>query len=127
MISFMAGRIENTRQTGAWGETIACELLSGQGFEILERNVYTEYGEIDIIASRAGWIHMVEVKTRRTAPFGHPEEAITETKLQHIIESAAFYLQQNPSLGLDYQIDVIAIQLHPDGKESEITHFENAI
>lgn len=121
----MTDRIENTRQTGAWGETIACEILRGQGFEILERNVHT-YGEIDIVVSKAGRIHMVEVKTRRTASFGYLEEAITETKLRHMIESAAFYLQQNPYLGQDYQIDVIAIQIHPYEKKSEITHFENA-
>jgi putative endonuclease len=123
----MADRIENTIQTGVWGETIACKFLSVQDYEILERNVYTEYGVIDIVPSKAGRIHMVEVKTKRTKTFGHPEEAITEKKLRHLIESAAFYLQENPSLGQDYQIDVIAIQIHPDGKKSEIIHFENAI
>ena len=123
----MVERKENTKKIGAWGETLACDYLIRQGYEIVSRNVFTEYGEIDIVARRADRIHMVEVKTRRTDAFGRPEEAVTPKKLRHMIDSAAAYLQQNPDLGQNYQIDVIAIQVQPDGKDSEITLFENVI
>jgi putative endonuclease len=63
---------KNTRQIGAWGEQAARSYLEKQGFGILFQNVYTEYGEIDLVARKDGRLHMVEVKTRRTKTFGHP-------------------------------------------------------
>ncbi len=118
---------ENTRQIGNWGETVACEYLASQGFEILERNVYTEYSEIDIVSRKADQIHMIEVNTRRSFKFGHPEESIIEKKQQHMLESAQAYLQANPSLFVDYQFDLIAILIGKDGSQSELTYFTNAI
>jgi putative endonuclease len=42
----------NSRQSlGRWGEALAAEYLCRHGYTILERNVRTPYGEIDLIAS----------------------------------------------------------------------------
>ena len=118
---------QNNRKIGAWGETIACEYLKQQGFEIVDRNVYTDYGEIDIVARFSDRFHIIEVKTHRSDNFGYPEEAITDKKRQHMYESAEAYLQTQPDPVSDYQTDVIAIRVGPDGQTSEITYFENAI
>jgi len=37
------------RNIGKWGEDLAAAYLEGKGYFILDRNVYTSYGEIDII------------------------------------------------------------------------------
>jgi putative endonuclease len=115
---------KNTRKIGNWGESRAREFLQARGFEVLDQNVYTEYGEIDLVARKDDRLHFVEVKTRQTGSYGHPEEAITPRKLQHMIESAQGYLQSYPDRETDYQIDVVAIQVDPQGNQ-DIWLFEN--
>ncbi len=53
------------RRLGEWGEDIAVNFLRRHKFEIIERNFYTDYGEIDIVAKSGGDYYFVEVKTRR--------------------------------------------------------------
>ena len=117
---------QNSREFGAWGEEAARAYLERVGFEVLYQNVYTEYGEIDLVARKDGRLHMVEVKTRRTRAFGFPEESLTERKHQLMQDSAQAFMQANPDLGADFQIDVIAVQVMPD-KTYEVTYFENAV
>ena len=128
----------NQRQRlGRWGESQAAEYLVDQGYRVLERNVRTPYGEIDLVAQLAeANIYssdtslitvFVEVKTRSTSTFGLPEESVTARKREHMIAAARSYLQEHPELGDAWRIDVIAIQrLRPDRPPS-IHHFENAI
>lgn len=60
---------EDRRRTlGTLGERIACEHFQRLGFAVLERNVRTRYGEIDLIAFGAGTLVFAEVKTRRVSP-----------------------------------------------------------
>ena len=121
----MVGK-KTTRELGKWGEAQAKAYLEDQGFEVISQNVYTDYGEIDLVATRADQIHFVEVKTRSNKRFGHPEESVTPAKLRHMIDSAESFLQQHPDLKGSWQIDVIAIQVSDHGK-LEIEVFENAI
>ena len=115
------------QELGKWGEMKAKSFLEERGFKVISQNVFTEYGEIDLVAKRDGQIHFVEVKTRSTTQYGHPEESITSNKLSHMIASAEAFMQEHPEFGGGWQIDVIAIQItHPDG-HPEIRFFENAI
>ena len=55
---------------GAKGEESAVKLLEDNGFTILKRNYSVHnVGEIDIIAGKAGEIHIVEVRTRLNAGY----------------------------------------------------------
>jgi putative endonuclease len=111
---------------GRWGEQAAAEYLETKGFQILDHNVRTPYGEIDLVAEFDQQLVFVEVKTRSSTRFGHPEEAVGEDKITHIIESAQSFLQEQPNPDQDWRIDVVAIVRLP-GEEPEITHFENAV
>ncbi len=111
------------QRVGHWGEEAAAEYLVGHGYEILDRNVRTPYGEIDLIARREGVVAFVEVKSRATRTLGPPEIAVTPRKRQHMLSSAAHYAQDNDIE--HWQIDVIAVQR--SGPRAEITHFENAV
>ncbi|RLD04580.1 MAG: YraN family protein [Chloroflexota bacterium] len=117
------------QQLGRWGETKAAEYLEKQGYKIIDRNAYTQYGEIDIVAQQTikntPYTIFVEVKTRTTTTFGYPEEAITNLKREHILASAMAYLQENPQLSDNWQVDVIAIRRLNTKTEPEIRHFEN--
>lgn len=61
------------RARGLLGEELAAAHLLRRGYSILERNVRTRHGEIDLIAYGAGAIVFVEVKTRRCATRGGVE------------------------------------------------------
>lgn len=110
---------------GEWGEKKASEYFEARGYRVVAYNVRTPYGEIDLIVQEENRLHFVEVKTRTTRQFGLPENAITEGKLNHMLESAESYLQEHPEFEGDSQIDVVAIQTSPDLERAEVFHFEN--
>ncbi len=111
----------NNRKFGDCGEDLACRYLEKQGYEILERNKhYSRFCEIDIIAKHKKTIVFVEVKTRRTADFGSPFEAITKSKYENLVKGVQFYLSENKIK--DYRIDAIGITLKP---EMKIEHLKN--
>jgi putative endonuclease len=117
----------NKMELGRWGESYVAKYLEEQGHEILARNVRTPYGEIDIVARIKDRLIFIEVKTRTSLRYGYPEDAITEEKMAHMVDSAESYLQEHPDLLCDWQIDVIAVQVDSERESPRITHFENAI
>lgn len=131
----------NRQDLGRWGEQAASEYLMEHGYQIIERNARTKYGEIDIVALQrtenplnfiqSGGedipvVVFVEVKTRTTDMFGPPEVSINTRKREHIISSSQAYLQSHPELDGDWRVDVISIQCRAEDTPPEITHFENA-
>ena len=112
---------------GRWGEDLAAEYLQAQGYAVVAHNLRNEYCEIDLPAQQGEVLVFVEVKTRSSRQFGHPEEAVDAAKLEHIIAAAENYLQQQPDAAVDWRVDVIAIRKLQSGKPPEILHFENVI
>jgi len=116
---------KSAKELGKWGEETAKSFLEERGYEVIYQNVYTEHGEIDLVALKENCTHFVEVKTRRTKNYGHPEDAITQYKLNHMINSANAFLLEHPELDGDWQIDVIAIQTGKRKDSLEIKMFKN--
>ena len=76
-------------------------------------------GEIDIIALQpSGVFAFVEVKTRSSLAFGHPFEAINRDKAHRMQRLALGWLATHGCLGCEYQIDVAAVLIAPDGSHS---------
>ena len=96
---------------GHLGESIAAAYLEKKGYTILDRNLRTPYGEIDLIAGHAESIIFIEVKTRASKSLGPPEISITPRKAEHMRCAAEYYIQQHPELINDWRIDVLTIQL----------------
>ncbi len=117
------------QRIGSWGEAVAAHFLEQRGYRVVERNVRTRQGEIDLVARQeAGGLVFIEVKTRTNDSFGLPEEAVDERKLDHIFRAAEAYLQAHPELEeQDWWIEVIAIQGRPGEKVEDvrIEHFKN--
>lgn len=117
------------RNIGKWGEDLAAAYLEGKGYLILDRNVYTSYGEIDIITLQdyedEKYLVFIEVKTRTTLEFGNPEDAITRQKQEHLLAAIETYLQDNPDLDHPWRVDVIAIQKLSTELPVDIQHFES--
>ena len=109
---------------GRWGENAAAQYLKRKGMKILERNLCTPVGEIDLVARCHKILAFVEVKTRRSSAFGSPGEAVGPRKQRQIIQTAKWYLNEKPHKGLQPRFDVIAITVH-DG-DFQIDHIPGA-
>lgn len=103
-------------QTGKEGEALAAGWLAAKGYNILHQNWRHGHWEIDIIASKEKRLHIIEVKTRSTQKFGHPEENMDTKKMQYLINAAEEYMYQNPQWQ-QLQFDIIAITLKTDEVE----------
>jgi len=114
----------HNQKIGHWGEELAAEYLQRRGYEILDKNARTPYGEIDLVARRDGATVFVEVKTRTSRRFGLPEEAVTPRKQAHMLAAAAHYAAEHE---IDsWQVDVLAIESQ-SGQAPSIEHFENVL
>ena len=51
------------KEIEAWGEGIAANWLEEHNYQIIARNIRTDYGEIDIIAQQGDVTIFIEVKT----------------------------------------------------------------
>jgi len=96
----------NSREKGKRGEDRAVEFLKNKGYSIVERNFYSKFGEIDIIAEREGVYHFVEVKSGTSF---EPIYNINHSKLNKIVKTMRFYLQKF-KIESPYQIDAIIIK-----------------
>ncbi len=104
---------------GARGEKQAAKHLIKKGYKIVELNMRTPYGEVDIIASDGDVLVFVEVKLRSDGRFGAGMEAVTRSKQQKLIKSAHYFCNMKNIAPL-CRFDVVSI----DGRE--IVHIENA-
>jgi putative endonuclease len=114
---------------GRLGEDLAARFLQDRGHQILDRNVHTRFGELDLITRKtiSGREHLifVEVKTRSSTRFGYPEQAVSAGKITRMLKSAQLYLQRHPEWDGPFQLDVIAVLVQGDDQSPEIRHFEN--
>jgi putative endonuclease len=110
-----------------WGEGLAADYLEERGFDILERNYRTPYGELDLIGRQGAVTVFIEVKTRRSTRFGWPEQAVTQKKIDHIAASAEAYLLDHPDSDQEWRVDVIAILLDRKTGDVSLRHYEHAI
>jgi putative endonuclease len=112
---------------GQRGEQLAVDALAGLGYDIVARNFRCQAGEIDVVTRLGGCWVFVEVRTRRSARFGSPEESITARKRAHLIAAAQTYLQQNAIDDVDWRIDLVAVEFNPKGQLVRIEIVENAV
>jgi putative endonuclease len=111
-------------ELGRKGEQAAVNFLKNNGYNIITTNYRTRLGQIDIIARDKKTICFVEVKTRQTARFGRPAEAIEPSKQRRISSVALIFLKQNKLLNSPARFDVISIS-YPD-MQPEIELIRNA-
>lgn len=98
-------------ETGKQGEDMAAVWLATQGFDLLHRNWKHSYYELDVVASKEGVLHFIEVKTRTTDMYGHPEEGVTPKKLDRLMNAGEEFLHQYPEWKR-IQYDILSIRLH---------------
>ncbi len=109
--------------TGRAGEQLAVEFLAAQGWQIIERNWRSFHWELDIVATRSGVLHFVEVKTKYGRAYGNPEDQVGRNKFKYLTRAAEQYLLRHPGWKR-IQFDIVAITLLKN-KEPEIILIED--
>lgn len=80
-------------RTGRLGESLAAEMLEGQGWTILARCWRDGSRELDLVAMQSDTLLFVEVKTRRGGSLGDALAAVTPGKRREIERAAAGWLR----------------------------------
>jgi len=117
------------RQLGDAGEQLAADHLARRGFQILDRNYRTRWGELDIVACDERTIVFCEVKTRIAPRAGRdPLESVHPRKRAQIRRIAGRWLadrSDHPRVS-DLRFDAIGVTLASDGRLLRLDHVEAA-
>ena len=100
------------QQFGRAAEETAARHLMREGWTLIGRNVRVGRGELDLIVRRRGVLAFVEVKARRTAAFGAPEDAVSPRKRRQVARLAELWLGARPWAlrGVsDVRFDIVAV------------------
>jgi putative endonuclease len=114
---------------GALGEKLAAEHLQRRGFEIVERNYRTRWGELDIVAFDGHTLAFCEVKSRRLGPAGgSPFEAIRPRKQSRVRKMAGSWLieRRERPYADRVRFDAIGVTFDLAGRLVGIEHLEGA-
>jgi len=83
------------RALGARGEALAARWYERHGFTVVDRNWRCREGELDLVVARGSLLVFCEVKTRSSAAYGTPAEAVTRTKQLRIRRLAVRWLDEH--------------------------------
>jgi putative endonuclease len=100
-------------ELGQKGEELAYTWLKKNGYEVLHRNWRHSHYEIDLIALKNNFLHIIEVKARHYTPFGHPEDSVGRKKFKNLQRAADEFLFLNPGYKW-IQYNILAITLFRD-------------
>ena len=123
----------NKQTIGQKGEDLAVIYLKKQGFQVIERNYWQKWGEIDIIASKNEIIHFVEVKTvsrdRLEDQAGNdyePEDNVHVWKRQRLARTIQTYLlARKTGDEVEWQVDVLSVYLDREGNLLKVDWLED--
>ena len=95
-----------SRAKGDIAESKACEYLLQNGYLVIERNFYSRFGEIDIIAFKDEVLHFVEVKS--ALDYELAIQNITPSKMRKLLKTGEIYLKKN-SVKSAYMYDALIV------------------
>ena len=110
---------------GRRGEDLAAEYLKRQGLVILSRNWRCRLGELDLVATDSRRLVVCEVKTRSSARFGEPAEAVDWRKVRRIRRATQVWLATHRVRWCEVRFDVLSVLAEP-GRPVTVQHVEEA-
>jgi putative endonuclease len=119
------------RRTGQRAEDLVARRLAAAGWEIVERNARTRYGELDIVALDGRSLVFVEVKAgRQGADFGpeRPILAVGPRKQLKVRRLATAWMSERrgvPSYD-EIRFDAIGVTFDRAGRLVDVEHIRGA-
>ncbi len=114
------------RSVGKRGEEEAARFLQKRGFAILDRNVRTRFGEIDLVARDGKVLVFVEVKALRERGGDPPQAAVGQSKQRRLGQLAQHYLKWKRLGEVSCRFDVVAVTLDGRDRVTALRHFPAA-
>jgi len=119
------------RRTGEIAEDLVAARLAAKGWEIVERNARTRYGELDIVALDGPVLVFVEVKGARAGTQFGPERpilAIDFTKQRQVRRLGTAWMAERPELPPfdDIRFDAVGVTLDGAGRAVEVEYIPGA-
>jgi putative endonuclease len=114
---------------GRTGEQLAAEHLLRLGYEIVERNYRTRWGELDIVARSGRTLAFCEVKTRRAGGrAGGPFDAVGPGKQARVRKMAGSWLieRRDRPFADVIRFDAIGVTFDAAGRLVSLEHLEGA-
>lgn len=120
------------RAKGDIGEEVTTKYLVNKGFNVLERNYWKPWGEIDIIAEKSNILSFIEVKTvtREAGKVSNirPEENFHPAKLKRLHRAIQTYLLDHRiSESKGWRIDLACVYLDFSTKKAKVEMLENVV
>jgi putative endonuclease len=122
--------VDPRRARGAVGEDAAAAMLAALGYEIVQRNFRTRFGELDIVASDEEALVFVEVRTRvGRGAVAHALESIGPGKRMQLRKMAREWFRVSkdaapPRRGIRF--DAIAVAITANGRVLALEHVRDA-
>jgi putative endonuclease len=119
------------RRTGEIAEELVARRLAAVGWEIVERNARTRYGEIDIVARDGRALVFVEVKGARAGTSFGPEKpilAIDSRKQQRVRRLATAWMSERPNQPRydEIRFDAVGVTLDRAGRALDVDYVRGA-
>jgi putative endonuclease len=118
------------RRTGEIAEELVARQLAAAGWEIVERNARTRYGEIDVVARDGGTLVFVEVKGARAGTSFGPEKpilAIDRRKQQRVRLATAWMAERRDQPHYDeIRFDAVGVTLDRNDRAIDVDYVKGA-
>lgn len=106
---------------GSYGERVAARRLVEGGMLLVDRNWRCDLGEVDLVLRDGDVLVFCEVKTRSSAAYGHPLEAVTTVKVDRLRRLAGRWVAEHGVDPPEIRIDLVGVLLAPKGS-AEVEH-----
>jgi len=122
---------DTRRRTGQIAEDLVAARLAAKGWEIVERNARTRYGELDIVALDGPILVFVEVKGARAGTRFGPEKpilAIDFTKQRQVRRLGTAWMSERREFPPfdDIRFDAVGVTLDRNDHPVEVEYLPGA-
>ncbi|HEY8502438.1 MAG TPA: YraN family protein [Solirubrobacterales bacterium] len=119
------------RRTGQIAEDLVASRLPAAGWEIVERNARTRYGELDIVALDGRALVFIEVKAAREGTQFGPERPILSIgpqKQRRVRRLATAWMSERPDLPRydEIRFDAVGVTLDRSDRAVDIEYIRSA-
>jgi putative endonuclease len=119
------------RRTGQIAEDLVAARLAAVGWEIVERNARTRYGELDVVALDERTLVFIEVKAARAGTQFGPERpilAIDRRKQRQVRRLAAAWMQERRDLPPydEIRFDAVGVTLDRSDRAIDVDYVRGA-
>ena len=103
-------------------EDIATKALLKKGYRIINRNVYSRYGELDIVCLQKDWLVFIEVKSKHIGSSWPISKSLNVRKKIKIHKTIQWWINKNNCFTKKWRFDFVGVTIY-----SQVKHTVNHI